>query len=116
MFAMFRRTLNVERKSAGKYIDGLWQDGEVTKFTIQASVQGTNAFILQTLEEGVRNKGNYTLRTSSKLTMGQIGVSTPDVVIIDDERFIVVRVTPWQNIKATSHYKIVVAREGADAS
>lgn len=115
MFEMFRRELLIERKNQGAYVDGYWQEGQKEYFTILASVQGTDAFVLQTLQEGTSTSGAYTLRTDAKLLIGTSGVNTPDVVIIDDERFLVVRVTPWQNLAHTKHYEVVVVRENKDA-
>ena len=116
MFGMFRRELVVERKGEGVYLDGYWEEGRITHFTILASVQGTDSFVLQTLPEGTSSSGAYTLRTDTKLLIGMAGVSTPDVVIIDGERFLVVRVTPWQNLPHTKHYEVLVVRENIDAN
>ena len=115
MFEMFRRSLVVERKAKGGFISGEWQDGATISFNILASVQGTNAEVLQTMPEGASSTATYTLRTSTKLMTSIAGESTPDVVIIDDERFFVMRVTPWQNLQHTKHYEVVVVRDNTDA-
>ena len=49
MFDVFRRDLTVTRKAIGSYVNGLWVDnGQNSSFTIKASVQATDAEILQT--------------------------------------------------------------------
>lgn len=112
---MFRRSLTVERKAKGNFADGVWEEGETSSFNILASVQGTNAEVLQTMPDGASTSATYTLRTSTKLMTSVAGESTPDVVIIDDERFFVMRVTPWQNLQHTKHYEVVVVRDNTDA-
>jgi predicted glycosyltransferase len=115
MFDIFRKPLKVLRKASGGYTGGYWQDGEVSSFMINASVQGTNAEVLQTMPEGARTTACYTLRTDTKLLTATAEGFTPDIVIIDDERFLVTRVTKWQNLPQTKHYEIVVVRENLDA-
>ena len=115
MFDVFRKPLNVIRKAPGLYAQGYWQEEEASSFTIYASVQGTDAEVLQTMPEGTRIHASYTLRTDTKLLTGAAGVSTPDIVIIDEERYLVMRVTKWQNLQFTKHYEVVVVRENIDA-
>lgn len=115
MFEVFRRPLTVLRKSPGGYAKGCFQEGEVSSFIIYASVQGTRAEVLQTMPEGARIGGAYTLRTDTELSLGAAGLSTPDIVIIDDEHYLVTRITKWQNLLYTKHYEIIVVRENIDA-
>lgn len=114
MFDVFRRELNVYRKSDGSFIDGYWQDGEESSFNILASVQGTDAEVLQTLPEGYRTRESYTLFTDSELKTALTGTRTPDIVEINAEKFIVARVSPWQHLDPTKHYEVVVVRENVD--
>lgn len=114
MFTVFRKPIEVARKDPGRYIKGYWQEGKVTKFTIYASVQGVCAEVLQTMPEGARTEASYTLRTETKLLTASAGISTPDIVIIDGQRFLVTRVTPWQNLAHTRHYEVIVVRENTD--
>ena len=107
MFDVFRRELNVYRKSDGSFIDGYWQDGEESSFNILASVQGTDAEVLQTLPEGYRTRESYTLFTDSELKTALTGTRTPD-------KFIEARVSPWQHLDPTKHYEVVVVRENVD--
>lgn len=110
-FKVFRRELKVIRKSKGKYQSCKWHDGEESTFNITASVQGTNAEVLQTMPEGIRVNATYTLRTSTELRTSEVGGGKPDVVLIDGKRFLVVRITPHQNLEHTKHYQVVVTRD-----
>jgi hypothetical protein len=114
MFDIFRRSLVVIRKSKGRCVSGIWEDGEATSFNITASVQGTCAEVLQTMPEGSRASATYTLRTDAKLLTSIAGETTPDIVVIDDEKFVVLRVTPWQNLQHTKHYEVVVTQVNYD--
>ena len=118
MFDVFRRDLTVTRKAIGSYVNGLWVDnGQNSSFTIKASVQATDAEILQTLPEGYRTKESYTLFTDSKLQTSVVSKTNPDVVTIEDEPYQVVRVTPWKNLSyPTAHYEILVVRENVDVN
>jgi|GEM_PF-6850609 len=97
-----KRELSVVRKSEGKYLQGKWVEGQDI-FAIKASVQGSNAQILQALPEGHRTSETYTLYTDTKLLLN-------DKVIIDRKEFLVIKVTPYQHFKATSHYQVVVTK------
>ena len=114
MFDMFRKSLKVIREKEGKHVAGYWRGGEKEEFTIKASVQATGAEILQTLPEGKHSSLSYTLITDTKLQTVNVGSTVPDIVIIDDERFLVERVTAWQNLTELAHYEIVVSRENKD--
>ena len=85
-----------------------------SRFNINASVQGTNAEVLNTMLEGTRTASSYTLRTSSKLLMGTAGETMPDIVLIDGDQYVVERVTAWQNLGPTKHYEVVVMRLEVD--
>ena len=114
MFDVFRKSLPVERKSTGHYAGGYWQEDEVSTSTIQASIQATEVEVLQILPEGYRTRTSYTLFTDSSLLTAEAGVRTPDIVVIDNERFIVVSSMPWQNLASTQHYEVVVVKENID--
>ena len=117
MFDVFRRPLTVIRKGEGTHVDGVWVESESSTFSIKASVQATDAEILQTLPEGYRTRESYTLFTDSKLQTAKTGNNDPDIVIIHDDRYQVIRVTPWQNLDyATKHYEILVVKENFDAN
>jgi hypothetical protein len=116
IFDIFRRNLTVKRVEQGTYqnVDGLtlWVDGAETSFTIKASVQGVDNEVLQTLPEGDRTKEMYVLYTSTELRTVTAGVSNPDIVIIDNKEYQVIRVTSRHNLStyATAHYEIVVIK------
>ena len=118
MFDVFRTDLTVYRKSTGSYVKGRWQEGSSeTSFTIKASVQGMDAEILLTLPEGYRTREGYTLFTDIKLRTAIIGKSNPDIVMIDEERYQVIKVTAHQNLNyPTAHYEVLVIRENIDAN
>ena len=116
IFDIFRRNLTVKRVERGSYqnVEGLtlWVDGDETSFTIKASVQGVDNEVLQTLPEGDRTKEIYILYTSTELKTVIAGVSTPDIVIIDNKEYQVIRVTSRHNLStyATAHYEILVIK------
>jgi hypothetical protein len=110
-FGIFRRELEVIRKKKGRYKSCQWRQGKESRFKITASVQGTNAEILQTMPEGARVNATYTLRTSTKLMTSKEGGDVPDMVLIDGNKFLVVRVTPYQNLLPTKHYQVVVTQD-----
>ena len=116
MFDVFRKKLTVRRKQDGSFIDGYWQEGAENSFEILSSIQGTEAEILETLPEGYRTKESYTLYTDTHLKTAITGRTTPDIVVIDNENFLVAKVMPWQHIQPTKHYEVVVVRENEDAN
>jgi hypothetical protein len=115
MFDVFRRILTVERAVGHFDSDGLWINNQPQIFTIKASVQATDAEILQTLPEGYRTKETYTLYTNTLLKIAEAEVHLADIMIIDSVKFQVVRVSPWQNLMfAPKHYEVVVVRMDDD--
>lgn len=114
-FKIFRKELEVIRREVGRFKSGTFHAGKESKFKITASVQGTNAQVLQTMPDGARINATYTLRTSTELKTAVVGGGTPDVVLIDGKRFLVVRVTPNQNLQHTKHYQVVVTMEHENA-
>jgi hypothetical protein len=117
MFDVFRRKLKITRTLPGNYDPGLWIDGAKESFDIKASVQGADNEVLQTLPEGYRTKKVYVLYTSTELKTAQVAEATmPDMVIIDGEKYNVIKVTKHTNIKgyATEHYQVVVIESSFD--
>lgn len=100
-----RKELRVIRKNDGHYVAGEWITGQGNSFSIKASVQGCNARTLQSLPEGYRTSENYRLYTDTELKI------IKDTVIIGDQEFLVVKVTPWQHFADTSHYEVVVVKD-----
>lgn len=119
MFDVFRRDLTVIHGRRGQYIKGIYTHvGMTVSHVIKASVQATDAEIMQTLPEGVRTKESYTLFTDSELSTADITVGkSADVVIIDGSRYQVIKVTKMSNLDfCTKHYEVVVVRENVDVN
>lgn len=117
MFDIFRKELKVKRPPIGHYVDGLWVDtGQEEEFTILASVQGVNAEVLQTLPEGYRTSETHILYTNTRLNTSTVNLRNPDVVVINDNEFQVIKVTEQNNIKdhPTNHYEVVVVKENIE--
>jgi hypothetical protein len=122
MFDVFRRTLTVLKDIQGEYNeDGIWERPKPETLKdelshIQASVQGANNEVLDTLPEGYRTSTVYVLYTDSKLSTSKTNTTTPDLVVIDDEYYQVVKVTPQNNLPNyhTNHYEIVVVKQNVD--
>ena len=114
MFDVFRKTLTVKRKATGSFLNGYWLDGAESTVEILASIQGTDAEVLETLPEGYRTRESYTLFTDTLLKTSKTGKTTPDIVVIEDENFIVAKVMPWQHLDPTKHYEVVIVRENED--
>jgi len=80
MFDVFRRDLQVIRSGLGSYEQGMWREGTAEDaFYIKASVQATDAEVLETLPEGYRTRESYTLFTDSKLQTSVVGKYNPDM-------------------------------------
>ena len=114
IFNVFRKDLVVIRKN-GSFVDGIFIEEVPTIFDIKASVQMTEAEVLQTLPEGYRTLESYTLYTDKELKTANEGVSNPDIVIIDGKYFNVVKVSPWKN-GLLEHFEIVVVKENIDVN
>lgn len=114
MFNVFRRILEVERPLGQFDEDGLWVASGLDQGfvkTIKASVQATDAEILQTLPEGYRTKETHTLYSNDGLRIAKVGVYNADIVVINGDRFQVVKVTEGDNLHfATKHYEMVVVK------
>lgn len=95
-FEIFRIPVNLYRKAAGTYVNGIWVEGGETLIVITASIQPTTGEEMLSLPEGRRNRKTYSLFTSTKINLISTGTN-PDQVEIFGERFEVVRVEPWQN-------------------
>jgi hypothetical protein len=55
MSVPFARPYNVMRFSPGQYVNGTWQEGGASTFTVQASIQPLRTEELQALPEGLRS-------------------------------------------------------------
>lgn len=102
-FTVFTKPLEVLRRVGGEYIDGIWQEGRPISFTINASVQGTKAEVLLTMPEGQRSEETYTLYADTELLL-------KDIVLLNSNEFLVIKVDSWQHFKATAHYQTVITK------
>lgn len=116
MFDVFRRVLSVKRYGVGSYNSlGEWIDGEESEFQIKASVQATDAEVLNTLPEGYRTTESYTIFTDTKLLTSEANKRNADVVTIEGDKFQVIKITPWLNLDyPTKHYETVLMRVNVD--
>lgn len=117
IFDTFKQNYTVERYINGGLDDdtGIISKGELTTFTIKASVDPTPAEVLITLPEGYRTSENYTLYTDTELrTASKVNI-IPDVVLLDNARFRVIKVAQWRNT-ILKHYEIIVSKEDIDGN
>lgn len=98
-FEIFRKRLNLFRKSSGTYLNGIWIEGIETVIPITASVQPTSGEELLSIPEGRRNRKTYSLFTSTPIELihGLNNSTNPDQIEIYGERYEVIRVEVWQN-------------------
>lgn len=109
MFGVFRKPLQVSRGGQGQYVDGIWQGGATSSFTIEASVQPATPDDIQLLPEGKRDRLAYTLYSDTALRIANDNTQQPgDVVTIDGETFEAMARRPWQNNIIDHHVAIVV--------
>jgi hypothetical protein len=114
-FEIFRVPLNIYRKSAGSYVNGLWVEGSETTIPITASIQPASGEEMLSLPEGRRNRKTYCLFTSTKIELirGSGNSTNPDQIQIYGERYEIIKVEPWQNNPAvfsiTNHYRIIAS-------
>jgi len=110
-FQIFRVPLNLYRKSAGAYINGIWVEGSETLIPITASIQPTSGEEMLSLPEGRRNRKTYSLFTSTQIEVihGANDSINPDQILIFGERYEVTKVEVWQNnppvFGIVNHYK-----------
>lgn len=117
IFDTFKQTYIVERYTNGGLDNttGIISKGDLITFTIKASVDPTPAEVLITLPEGYRTSENYTLYTDTELkTASKINI-IPDVVLLHNERFRVIKVAHWGNT-ILKHYEIIVSKEGINGN
>jgi len=108
------RTLSVTRRDAGEYTAGIWvPSGDTTVFSIKASVQPLTARELRSLSEARRNIQSHWIFSSTELlNVDIVGVTNPDIVVVDGDNYEVFSTAPWQN-GIISHYKMIVQKISA---
>ena len=117
VFDMLRKKLECKRYGIGSYVNGLWVDGDVATFFIYAVLDGLDNETLQTLPEGYRSKEVYKMFTDAELRVAVSNESKPDVVIIKDKRYQVIRVTDRNMLNGDhviNHFEIIIVRENID--
>ena len=116
VFNVFRRKLDCIRYGTGNHVNGVWDAPDSKEFTIEASVQGVDNESIQTVPEGYRDKEVYVLYTDSKMQTVVVGIRNPDVVIIDGDKYQVVKVTERKNFPsyAIRHYEVIVVKINMD--
>lgn len=113
MFDLFRKQLTLIRfEPAVLNETGVFITPISYELTFKASVQPTPSEEMQLLEEGYRTKDSFTLYTDFALKTAK-NEQKADLVIIDDEKFQVIKIAKWQN-NLIPHYEIIVIRVNDD--
>lgn len=103
----FRTQFTIQRKSNGKYCNGRWQEGEVTEFTIMASVQPLSGEEMQMLPEG--RKDTQAVRIYTDTPLKTVSEDNPDILLYAGNSYEVTTVEPWQS-NVISHYKCLAVK------
>lgn len=113
MFDLFRKQLTAIRFEATTLSEnGNFLPPISYELIFKASVQPTPAEEMQMLEEGYRTKDSFTLYTDFELKTTKRDF-LPDLVVIDGEKFEVIKVAKWQN-NLIPHYEVIVIRVDRD--
>jgi hypothetical protein len=96
-FVQFHKPIDVLRKTAGAYVDGVWVEGEAQIVGIMGSLQPLRPTDLQLVPEGRRDSAKFRLYTDQKLVTTKEGSQNPDIVSIDDSDFEIIGEAIWQN-------------------
>jgi hypothetical protein len=105
-----KTTIQVIRKSAGSYVNGLWVDATNT-VSVQCHIQPLKGSELMALPEADRNREwikAYTTDDVNGLVDGSGGVS-PDVIVWDSKHYEVAKVLEYK-MGVLNHTKIIAAR------
>lgn len=112
----FRKPYTVKRYASGQYVNGIWQDGQVTNINIKASVQPLNLDEIEYLPEGRRSSKSFKIYTDTELfpalqeKEGQ-QATNPDVIVISGKDYEIIRVLPYQS-GVINHYKCYAVEVG----
>ena len=108
---MFRRALTVTRQQPGQYVNGIWQPGSESTFTVRASVQPATPDDVALLPSGQENNQAFTLYSDTALHVAnEINNTVGDVVDVDGLPYRAMARQPWQNA-VVPHHKTVVVKE-----
>lgn len=109
----FRKPIIVKRVvSSGGYFNGNYIPGGTPALlpNVTASVQPATGKVLESLPEGRRDSESYVLFTDTELkTVETSETKNPDIVVINNTDFEVVKVKPYQS-KVLSHYQVVISK------
>lgn len=116
IFSWCERDVNVLRQGDGDFVDGMFQKTQADEqFTIKAVIQPITGDILKMTPDGYLNSASYVLYTKTKLLTAGGALKNPDIVLIDNERHLVVRVDDWNRIgTCIDHFRIIIAKENFD--
>lgn len=107
---IFRRPFTLRRKLPPKRVGPRFEEqGIVTESIIFASLQPNDGKEMQSLPEGRRFSEYYDLYTSSPLNTVSVGGANPDVIVVEDVEFEIVKVENWAN-NIINHYRALIAR------
>lgn len=108
-FKVFRTSLQIKRKTTGMYVNGHWQEGAETSFTIYGDVQPTNPNDMDQLPEGRRINDTVTVYTDTLLNSIDGTGQNPDIVIYEGNRYEVLKSYHWRT-KIIPHYKLIIGK------
>ena len=105
-----KRDIEVISYTPGTYERGKWQQGQSTTRVIRATVQPINGKELQELQENEDIIDATRIYSKEELKTADIkqGIDA-DEVIIDGDKYKVIKVEKWHN-NIRNHYKAIVAR------
>jgi len=107
-FDVFMTSFVVKRKDAGQYVNGIWTEGGESSFTILGDLQPLQPNEMQSLPEGRRIDDAQTLWTETFLRATDGNNKNPDIVIINNERYEVIKIYDWSGF--LKHYKVIIMR------
>lgn len=111
---IFKKSVTVIRKTGG-FVNRKWVDNDPEVFTIKASVHAASLEEMQLFPEGFRDQMAYVLYTNTELKTSRPGNKNPDIVIINNDKYLVLRVETWDNT-ALSHFRVTVSKVDSDAA
>lgn len=79
----FRKPYTVVRRAPGSYVNGYWEGGPESTFTIRASVQPLRMDEIEALPEGRRSSSAVKIYTDTKLLSARQATENADAVSAD---------------------------------
>lgn len=112
----FRKTYTLIRKTEGHVVNNEILDQVETEILIKGSLQPVTGDDTQSTPQGRYTSAQFKFFTNFKArSSSEYTDQNADVIIIDDIRYEVISVFPWQN-GILNHYKLILAQtyENAD--